>query len=50
VYSITMAGEPYRDLGLDYFDRLNKAQPERSLAKRLEKLGHRVILEPSAAT
>lgn len=49
VYSFTMAGEPYRDLGLDYFDRLNKDQLERSLVKRLEKLGHRVILEPSVA-
>jgi hypothetical protein len=37
---------PYRDLGLDHFDRLNKNRLERSLVKRLEKLGHRVILEP----
>lgn len=46
VYSFTTAGEPYRDLGLDHFDRLNKNRLERSLVKRLEKLGHRVILEP----
>ena len=46
VYSFTRAGEPYRDLGLDHFDRLNKNRLERSLVKRLEKLGHRVILEP----
>ena len=49
VYSFTMAGEPYRDLGLDYFDRINKDQLEKSLVKRLEKLGHRVTLQPSVA-
>ena len=26
IYSFTMAGEPYCDLGADYFDRLNKHQ------------------------
>lgn len=46
VYSFTVAGEPYRDLGLDYFDRLNKQNLERSLVKRLEKLGNHVTLEP----
>ena len=39
VYSFTLAGEPYRDLGLDYFDLRNKDQLERSLVKRLEKFG-----------
>jgi transposase len=47
VYSFTMTGQPYRDPGLDYFDRLNKEHLEKSLVKRLEKLGHRVILEPA---
>jgi transposase len=46
VYSFTVNGEPYQDLGLEYFDRLNKKHLERTLVKRLEKLGHRVILEP----
>jgi hypothetical protein len=46
VYSFTMAGQPYRDLGLDYFDRLNRQNLERSLVKRLEKLGNRVTLKP----
>ena len=49
VYSFTMAGESYHDLGLDYFDRINKDQLEKSLVKRLEKLGHRVTLQPSVA-
>jgi transposase len=48
VYSFTRAGELYRDLGLDYFDHLNKEHLQRSLVKRLEKLGHRVTLEPKA--
>jgi transposase len=49
VYSFTMAGQPYCDLGLDYFERLNKEHLEKSLIKRLEKLGHRVTLEPALA-
>lgn len=36
VYSLTTAGQPYRDLGLDYFDRLNRQNLQRSLVKRLE--------------
>jgi transposase len=47
VYAFTAAGQPYRDLGLDYFDRLNRQDLERSLVKRLEKLGNHVILEPA---
>jgi transposase len=47
VYSFTTAGQPYRDLGLDYFDRLNRQHLERSLVKRLEKLGNHVTLEPT---
>jgi transposase len=46
VYAFTTAGQPYCDLGLDYFDHLNKQQLERSLVKRLEKLGNHVTLEP----
>jgi hypothetical protein len=41
-----MTGELYRDLGLDYFDKLNKEHLQHSLVKRLEKLGNRVTLEP----
>jgi len=46
VYSFTTAGQPYRDLGLDYFDQLNRENLERSLVKRLERLGNRVTIEP----
>jgi transposase len=47
VYSFTMTGQPYIDLGLNYFDRINQHSLERSLVKRLEKLGNRVTLEPA---
>jgi hypothetical protein len=30
-------------------DRLNKKHLEKTLVKRLEKLGHRVVLEPPLA-
>jgi len=46
VYSFTVTGQPYQDLGLDYFNRLNKDHLVNALVKRLEKFGNRVILEP----
>lgn len=49
VYGFTQSGQPYQDLGLDYFERLNKKHLEKALVRRLEKLGHRVTLEPRAA-
>ncbi len=38
---------PYRDLGGNYFDRLNAEGLKRSLIHRLERLGHRVVLLPA---
>ena len=38
----------YKDLGADYYDRLHRKELERSLIRRLEKLGHKVILQPAA--
>ncbi len=38
----------YRDLGPDYFDRLNPEGLRRRLTKRLEHLGFKVTLEPLA--
>jgi transposase len=46
VYSFTVTGQPYQDLGLNYFNQLHKDHLEKMLVKRLEKLGNRVILEP----
>ena len=37
---------PYRDLGENYLDKLNKDVLERKLVKRLEALGNKVIIEP----
>jgi hypothetical protein len=36
----------YQELGPDYFDKRNTARATRRLIKRLEALGHKVILEP----
>jgi transposase len=40
--------EPYKDLGPHYLSRLNQKQLERSLVRRLQALGHKVILQPVA--
>ena len=37
----------YRDLGPDYFDRLNQTRTTHALVRRLERLGHTVILQPA---
>jgi transposase len=47
-YHMLRDGTPYRDLGGDYFDKRNHDRLQRSLVKRLEQLGLRVTLEPSA--
>ena len=36
----------YKELGGDYFDRLNEEKTKRNLVKRLEKLGYEVELRP----
>lgn len=41
-------GTEYVDLGGDFFDQRNVDYLQRHLVKRLEKLGHRVVLEPTA--
>ena len=42
-------GEPYNDLGADYFDRRrNSDRRQRRLVAQLEALGHKVTLEPAA--
>ena len=42
-------GTVYTDLGADYFDKRNEQQLQRSLVKRLERLGLKVTLEPAKA-
>lgn len=38
----------YVDLGGDYFEKLDRERLQASLVRRLEKLGHKVILQPAA--
>ena len=43
-------GETYRELGGDYFDRINSEQTKNKLIKRLERLGYEVDLKPKQST
>jgi transposase len=43
-------GETYRELGGDYFDRINSEQTKNKLIKRLERLGYEVDLKPKTST
>jgi len=47
VYHILKHKVPYRELGPDYFDRLNLKYVKNHFVKRLEGLGYKVILEPT---
>jgi transposase len=49
VYFILRDQADYRDLGADHFTRLGPEQATRHLVKQLEKLGHKVTLESTAA-
>jgi len=48
VYHLLKDGDPYRDLGGSYFDRLDPQRLTRYLVRRLERLGHKVTLQPAA--
>ena len=50
IYHLLKRGTVYQDLGADYFDRLDQDRLTRGLVRRLERLGHKVTLEPSGAT
>jgi transposase len=50
IYQILRDHRPYRDLGADYFDRLETARIERHYVRRLEQLGYSVTLTPSSIT
>lgn len=45
-YFMLLRGEPYRDLGGDYFDSRRKESKVDALTKQLQKLGYTVQLEP----
>lgn len=46
-YYMLARGTKYADLGPDYFDKRNVLRTTQRLVKRLEALGHKVILEPA---
>lgn len=48
-YQILKNGVEYRDLGADYFDRLNPVRLTHRLVRRLEGLGFQVLLEARPA-
>lgn len=48
-YHIIRDDRVYREVGPDYFDRGRERQLTHRLVKRLEQLGHEVILRPAAS-
>jgi len=46
-YDLLRTGRPYEDLGADDFDRINAEGLKRYLVKRLERMGHQVVLTPT---
>jgi transposase len=49
VYHILTRREPYHDLGVAYFDQLERQRVEQRLVRRLERLGYTVSRQPPAA-
>ncbi len=49
IHHLLKTGNPYRDLGAAYYDRLQKQTLTRKLVLRLEALGHSVSLQPVGA-
>jgi transposase len=49
MYHVLKNGGTYRELGADFLDRLEPEGQTRRLVKRLEALGHKVILQPTDA-
>lgn len=47
-YCILKTGAPYHDLGDDYFDKLHPERTAKRLVRRLERLGLKVCVTPSA--
>jgi transposase len=47
IYHILTERKPYHELGGTYFDQRERAQVERRLVRRLERLGYSVSLQPA---
>ena len=50
IYHILTTGEPYRELGADYYETRDATRLARRLTKRLERLGFTVTLSSAAAS
>jgi transposase len=48
-YHLIKRHEPYHELGGDYFDQRRPEATAKRLARRLEKLGYQVTLQPATA-
>lgn len=48
-YHLLKSGQPYSDLGADYFDKLDTERVQRHHIKRLQQLGYEVTLTPKEA-
>ena len=46
-YMLIWTGRKFQDLGVEYFDRLDRERLTKRLVKRLERLGHTVSLQPA---
>ena len=49
IYHVLKRGTTYKELGADFLDRLEPERLTRQLVNRLQKLGHKVTLEPAPA-
>lgn len=49
VYHLLRDGTSYNEPGADYFDRRDEVAVRRRLVRRLERLGYKVTVEPTAA-
>jgi hypothetical protein len=49
LYYMLLRGQPYADLGADYFDKRRKDSKINQLLRQIEKLGYTVQLEPVPA-
>jgi transposase len=50
IYHMLTKRVPFQDLGPGFFERRNPEKLARSLIRRLEALGHQVILQPQGAS
>jgi transposase len=50
IYHILTRREPYHELGVAYFDQMERQRAEQRLVHRLERLGYHVALQPRAET